>query len=73
MTRGAAEGAQPQLLAATRPEAAPASYWGPGRMMELVGPPKPAAMSSRAADPAAAARLWEVSQTLTDHPFGEGA
>ena len=31
------------------------------------------ARKARMADKVAAARLWEMSQTLTDNPFGEGA
>ncbi|WP_174300215.1 oxidoreductase [Caulobacter sp. S45] len=73
ISQGAAEGAQPTLLAATSPDAPPASYWGPTGMMEMKGPPGRAGIAKHAADPAAAARLWEVSQQLTDHPFGEGA
>ena len=73
VSQSAAEGAEPILLAATRPDAGPASYWGPTGMMEMKGPPGRASIAKHAADPAAAARLWEVSQQLTDHPFGEGA
>ena len=72
-SHSAAAGAQPTLLAATRPDLRPASYWGPAGAFEVKGPPGPAKMSKRAADPAAAARLWEASQALTDNPFGEGA
>ena len=73
VSQSAAEGAEPILLAATRPDVGPASYWGPTAMMEMKGPPGRASIAKHAADPAAAARLWEVSQQLTDHPFGEGA
>ncbi len=73
ISQGAAEGAEPTLLAATWPDAPPASYWGPTGMMEMKGPPGRASIAKHAADPAAAARLWEASQQLTDHPFGEGA
>ena len=69
----AAAGAEPTLLAATRPDLPPASYWGPTGAFEIKGPPGPARISDRAADPAAAARLWDVSQALTDNPFGAGA
>ena len=69
----AAAGAEPTLLAATRPDLPPASYWGPTGMMELKGSPGPAKISSQAADPAPAARLWQQSQALTDNAFGAGA
>ena len=72
-SHSAAAGALPTLLAATRPDLRPASYWGPTGAFEVKGPPGPAKISKRAADPAAAARLWEASQALTDNPFGEGA
>ena len=72
MSQGAAEGAEPVLLAATRADVAPASYWGPTGLMEMKGPPGRASIARHAADPPAAARLWEVSQQLTDQPFGAG-
>ncbi len=72
-SHSAAAGALPSLLAATRPDLPHASYWGPTGAFEVKGPPGPAKISRRAADPAPAARLWDVSQQLTDHPFGEGA
>ena len=72
-SHGAAEGAAPQLLTATRPVLPRASYWGPTGFMEIKGPAGPAKISKAAADPAAAARLWETSQALTDHPFGAAA
>jgi len=50
-------------LAAT--SAAGGSYTGPGLLMESRGAPKPASVSGQAADPALAARMWEVSEELT--------
>ena len=73
LSQSAAAGAEPVLLAATRPDLPPASYWGPGGLFELAGRPGPARISKRASDPAVPARLWEASQALTDNPFGEGA
>jgi NAD(P)-dependent dehydrogenase (short-subunit alcohol dehydrogenase family) len=73
VSHSAAEGAQPQLLAATRPDIAPASYWGPTRMGEMKGPPGPAKRAPQGRDTAVAARLWDVSQRLTDFPFGPDA
>ena len=73
VSHSASEGAEPVLLAAARPDIPPASYWGPTDMMEMKGPPGPAKISAAAADKAAAARLWDASQALTDDPFGAGA
>ena len=73
VSHGPAEGAAPILLAATRADVSPASYWGPTGTMEMRGPPGRARITGHAADPALAARLWDVSQALTDSPFGEGA
>jgi hypothetical protein len=68
-----AAGALPQLLAAIAPQATGGSYWGPSGLLELKGPPKRARIHAHAADPAVAARLWDVSQALTGNPFGDGA
>jgi len=65
-----ADGALPQLFAATSPDAKPAGYYGPGRLFELVGPPAPARISQAAQDQAAARRLWEVSEALTKVRYG---
>jgi NAD(P)-dependent dehydrogenase (short-subunit alcohol dehydrogenase family) len=65
-----ADGALPQLFAATSPDAKPSGYYGPGRLMELVGPPAPARISTAAQDPAAAKHLWDVSEALTHVRFG---
>ena len=72
-SHSAADGALPQLLAATRPDLPPASYWGPTGFLEIKGPAGPAAISKAAADTAVAARLWDASQALSDNPFGPGA
>jgi NAD(P)-dependent dehydrogenase (short-subunit alcohol dehydrogenase family) len=64
-----ADGALPTLRAATDPEAASGSYWGPARFFELSGPPVPARVPDRAKDSAVAARLWEVSEKLTGVSF----
>jgi hypothetical protein len=64
-----ADGALPQLFAATSPDAKPAGYYGPSRLFELVGPPEPARISRAAQDPAVAQRLWEVSEGLTHVRF----
>jgi NAD(P)-dependent dehydrogenase (short-subunit alcohol dehydrogenase family) len=63
------DGALPTLRAATDPAAAGGSYWGPSRFAELNGPPVLARISARAKDAKAAARLFEISETLTGVPF----
>ncbi len=60
-----AEGALPQLYAATAPEATPGGYYGPSGWMEFKGPPAPAEVAPQAQDPAAEKRLWAVSEKLT--------
>jgi NAD(P)-dependent dehydrogenase (short-subunit alcohol dehydrogenase family) len=65
-----ADGALPQLFAATSPDAKPAGYYGPGRLFELVGPPATARLSRAAQDQAVAKHLWDVSEALTKVRFG---
>lgn len=65
MSHSAAAGALPTLLAATAPEAMPGGYYGPNGLFELKGHPGVAAVAAHARDPAVAARLWDVSETLT--------
>ena len=69
MSQSAAEGALPQLLAATSPDAVGGGYYGPSRLFELKGPPKIARVAKQARDEAVARRLWEVSETLTGVGF----
>jgi NAD(P)-dependent dehydrogenase (short-subunit alcohol dehydrogenase family) len=64
-SQSAADGALPQLFAATSPDAVGGGYYGPGRLMEMKGPPAPARISQRALDRAAGKRLWDVSEQLT--------
>ena len=64
-SHSAAEGALPILLAATAPEAQPASYYGPTGFQEMKGPPGEAQIMPQALDTATAARLWETSCALT--------
>ena len=68
-SQSAADGALPQLFAATAPDARPGGYYGPSRLFELVGPPAPARISQAAQDQDVAARLWGVSETLTKVAF----
>jgi len=64
-----ADGAQPLLFAATSPDARGGGYYGPSRLMELVGPPAPARISRAAQDAALAKHLWDVSEVLTGVKF----
>jgi NAD(P)-dependent dehydrogenase (short-subunit alcohol dehydrogenase family) len=66
-----ADGALPTLRAATDPDAANGSYWGPSRGMN--GPPAPARASKRAYDQSTASRLFEVSEKLAGVSLGKPA
>ena len=70
-SQSAADGALPQLFAATSPDAKPGGYYGPSRLMEMKGPPAAARLSRAAQDAGVAKRLWEVSEALTGVKFGE--
>jgi NAD(P)-dependent dehydrogenase (short-subunit alcohol dehydrogenase family) len=65
----AADGARPILFAATSPKARPGAYYGPSGIGELRGAPAPALIMPQARDPATAARLWDVSEKLTNTSF----
>jgi NAD(P)-dependent dehydrogenase (short-subunit alcohol dehydrogenase family) len=65
ISQDAASGALPTLRAATEPDAAQGSYYGPGRRFEMVGPPVLVPVPKAAQDEAARRRLWEVSEELT--------
>lgn len=67
----AAQGALPTLYAATSPDAVAGGYYGPDKFGETRGYPKFAAFPPQAQDPTNAARLWELSETLTQVRFGE--
>ena len=58
-------GTEPLLYAATSPSAVSGGYYGPGRMMGLVGPTTFVRPPRRARDTAAAARLWAEAERLT--------
>lgn len=60
-----AAGALPVLYAATAFEVAGGDYYGPSGWFEFKGYPVLAMPSALAADPALAARLWDVSEQLT--------
>lgn len=69
----AAQGALPTLFAATSPKAKGGAYYGPDKMSEVRGFPAPAKIPSQALDKTASARLWQISQVLTDVDFGSEA
>jgi NAD(P)-dependent dehydrogenase (short-subunit alcohol dehydrogenase family) len=60
-----AMGALPQLYAATMPDVAPNSYYGPDGFMEQRGHPKPVGRTNRASNADDAKRLWAMSEELT--------
>jgi NAD(P)-dependent dehydrogenase (short-subunit alcohol dehydrogenase family) len=64
--QSAARGALPLLYAATAPEAEGGQYYGPDGLWEVRGHPARAKIEPHAADPAAAARLWALSEALTE-------
>ncbi|HKM65382.1 MAG TPA: oxidoreductase [Acidisphaera sp.] len=69
--QSAEAGALPGLFAATSPAAQPGGYYGPQGWREMRGPLGEAYVAEKARDPAVAARLFEVSATLTGVPFPE--
>ena len=64
-----ARGALPSLYAATSPDAVPGGYYGPDGFREMTGFPVRVDCMPQAKDAAAAARLWDVSKTLTGADF----
>jgi NAD(P)-dependent dehydrogenase (short-subunit alcohol dehydrogenase family) len=66
-------GTEPMLYAATSPSAVSGGYYGPGRMMGLVGPTTFVRPPRRARDTAVAARLWTEAERLTGVRLPAGA
>ncbi len=62
----AAQGALPSLYAATSAEAEGGGYYGPDRLFETRGHPRPARLSAQALDLEARQRLWAISEVMTD-------
>ncbi|WP_210603108.1 SDR family oxidoreductase [Brevibacterium oceani] len=63
---GTVETAQlPALMAATSPEAAGGTFYGPTGFRHLGGPPGRQSLYSRLRSPEEAARVWSVSERLT--------
>jgi NAD(P)-dependent dehydrogenase (short-subunit alcohol dehydrogenase family) len=65
----AAMGALPQLYAATAPDVQGGDYYGPAGLAEMRGYPTKVGRTPAAQDQAVAARLWELSETLTGVRF----
>lgn len=64
-----AQGALPQLFAATDPTARDGGYYGPNRLGGTRGHPVEEAPPKQALDPATAAQLWEQSEDWTGVTF----
>ncbi len=65
ISQSAAQGALPQLYAATSPDAKPAGYYGPDGVMEMKGRVSNALIVDKAKNPRDLERLWELSVELT--------
>lgn len=63
------QGALPTLFAATEPSARDGGYYGPNRLGEMRGYPAEAKAPPQAIDRIVSARLWEVSERLTNVTF----
>jgi NAD(P)-dependent dehydrogenase (short-subunit alcohol dehydrogenase family) len=73
VTQSQADGALPQLRAATDPNAQSGEYYGPTGKSERKGPPVVVDTIPEAKDPALAARLWTLSEELTGVKFALAA
>jgi NAD(P)-dependent dehydrogenase (short-subunit alcohol dehydrogenase family) len=60
-----AQGALPQLYAATAPDVRGGEYYGPNGLAESRGYPKKVDSNSASKDPETATRLWALSEDLT--------
>jgi NAD(P)-dependent dehydrogenase (short-subunit alcohol dehydrogenase family) len=67
--QSAAAGALPTLYAATAPDVQGGDYIGPGGPAEMRGAPRKVGCTARARNAADAARLWELSESLTGVRF----
>jgi NAD(P)-dependent dehydrogenase (short-subunit alcohol dehydrogenase family) len=67
--QSAAEGALPQLMAATMAGVQGGQYFGPQGWKELKGPPGPGKIERQALDTVIAAKLWTASETLASVTF----
>jgi len=64
--QSAAGGALPSLYAATSPDVVSGQFIGPRYLFQLFGPPKVVQPNRRAKNKDDAARLWEISEELTE-------
>jgi len=67
--QSAEQGALPQLFAATSPDAVGGCYYGPGGLAEMRGAPQLVKPTSSALKTEEWARLWSVSEELTELSF----
>ena len=65
MAQSDADGALPQLYAATMPNVKGGEYYGPNGPFEVRGSPKKVGCAGAARDTSAAKRLWDVSEKET--------
>lgn len=65
MAQSAADGALPQLYAATAPDVQGGEFFGPSGFLEQRGAPKRVKAAKKGYDAESAQRLWEVSEELT--------
>jgi NAD(P)-dependent dehydrogenase (short-subunit alcohol dehydrogenase family) len=69
MSHRAAKGALPTIMAALDPDVQGGDYFGPIGFKEMKGLPAKVKAKPRAYDAEVAAKLWEVSEELTDFKF----
>lgn len=71
VAQSAADGALPELYAATAPQARSGAFYGPTKLGGMRGSPGPAKSNKRSHDELVAAGLWDLSESLTgvSYPF----
>jgi len=72
LAQSAAQGALPQLYAATMPDVQGGEYYGPDGFREMRGAPRKVGSTARSRDEADADGLWQISERLTDVTYGWG-
>lgn len=73
LAQSSAEGALPQVYAATMPDVRGGDFFGPDGLAEMRGAPVRVTSTRRARDREAASRLWDVSERLTGVVYDWGA
>ncbi len=71
LAQSAADGAMPQLYAATMPDVQGGQYYGPSGFAEQRGAPKVVKPSDRAQSPGLAKAVWDTSVELTGADFDQ--